>query len=77
MLTDQTILDRHLILLEERSFMKWSKYATTDIMDAQECSNISSNGKEAPKATTLGNLLIKFSPQTYSGNIINIDRSLG
>ena len=75
--TDQIILDRHRILLEEKSFMKWSRYATTDVMDAREHSNTSSNGKEAPKATTPGNPPVRSSLQTYSENIINIERSLG
>ena len=57
MLTDQTILGHHLTSSEEKSFMKWSRYGTTDVMDALEHYNISSNGKEAPKATTLGNQL--------------------
>ena len=62
---DRTILDHHLILSEEKSFTKWSRYATTDVMDALERCNISSNGKEAPKVTTPGNQLIKSSLQTY------------
>ena len=45
--------------------MKWSKYTATDVMDALEHCNTSSNGKEAPKATTHGNQLTRFLPQTY------------
>ena len=55
---DQTIPDHHLISLEEKSSMKWSKSETTDIMDALEHYNTSSNGREAPKATTHGSQLI-------------------
>ena len=65
MLTDQIIPDHHLTLSEERSFMKWSRYVATDVMDALEHCNTSSSGKEVPKATTHGNQLIKFSLQTY------------
>ena len=75
--TDQTTPGHHLTLSEEKSFMKWSRYVATDVMDTPECCNISSNGKEALKATTHGNQLTKSLPQIYSGNIINIDRSLG
>ena len=62
---DQTILDPHLILLEEKNSMKWSKFKTTDIMDSPENSNILSNGKEALKVTTHGNQLTWYSLQTY------------
>ena len=75
--TDQIIPGHHLTLSEEKSSMKWSRYVATDVMDAPERYNISSNGKEALKATIHGNQLIKSSLQTYSGNIINIGRSLG
>ena len=54
---DQTILGLHLTLSEEKNSTKWSKFKTTDIMDNPEHSNTSSNGKEAPKATTHGNQL--------------------
>ena len=58
MLMDQTILGHHLTSSEEKSFMKWSRYGTTDIMDALEHYNISSSGKDAPKVTIHGNQLI-------------------
>ena len=62
---DQTIPDPHLILLEEKNSMKWSKFKTTDIMDDPEHSNTSSSGKEVPKATTHVNQLTWSSLQTY------------
>ena len=52
-------------LIGGEEFTKWSRYETTDIMDALECYNISSNGREAPKVTTPGNQLIKSLLQTY------------
>ena len=55
---DLTIPDHHLTSLMEKNSLKWSKFKTTDIMDGQEHSNISSNGKEAQKVTTHGNQLI-------------------
>ena len=64
MLMDQITPDLHLTLLEEKNSMKWSKFETTNIMDDPEHSSISSNGKEAPKATTHGNQLT-WSLQTY------------
>ena len=54
---DQTIPDLCLTLSEEKNSTKWSKFKTTDIMDAPERYNTSLNGKEAPKATTHGNQL--------------------
>ena len=57
MLMDQIIPDHHLTSSVEKNSMKWSKSETTDIMDSPEHSNISSNGKEAPKVTTHGNQL--------------------
>ena len=65
MLMDRIIPDHHLILLEEKNSMKWSKSETTDVMDDPEHSSISSNGKEAPKVTTHGNQLTWSSLQTY------------
>ena len=57
MLTDQTILGHHLTSLMEKSSMKWSKYETTNVMDALEHYNTSSNGKEVPKVTIHGSQL--------------------
>ena len=54
---DQIILDHHLTSSEEKSFTKWSRYGTTDVMDIPERCNISSNGREVPKATTHGSQL--------------------
>ena len=62
---DQIILDHHLTSLEEKNSMKWSKSGTTDIMDAPECYNISSSGKEVLKAITHGNQLTRSLLQTY------------
>ena len=62
---DPTILDHHLTLSVERNSLRWSKSRTTNIMDSQEHSNTSSNGKEALKVTTHGNQLTWYSPLTY------------
>ena len=54
---DQIILGLHLTSSEEKNFMKWSKFETTDVMGGPEHSSILSSGKEAWKVTTPGNQL--------------------
>jgi hypothetical protein len=50
----------------ERRSSKLSASLATDVMDDPELSNTSSNGKDIPKATTLGNQHHRFTPQTSS-----------
>src|SRR5579863_8592292 len=57
--TDPTIPDPHLTLSREKRNMKWSRYEATDVMDGENNSNISSNGKATQRAITPGNQLTK------------------
>ena len=56
--------------MEKRS-MKWSALLTTDVMVGLDDSNISSNGKDTPKATTHGNQLTKCMPRNSPNSIID------
>jgi hypothetical protein len=50
--------------------MKSSASLATDIMEGPEHCNISSNGKDTPRATTPGSQQRKFMPQTSSKHTI-------
>ncbi len=68
--TAQTSPDHLLTSLTEKKNTKSNELSHTDNSDDQNGCNISSNGKDTPKATTHGNQLIKFMPLNWS-NIIN------
>ena len=56
----------------EKKSMKWSASLTTDVMVGLDDSNISSNGKATPKATTHGSQLTRCMPRNLSNFIIDI-----
>ncbi len=68
--TAQTSPDHLLTSLTEKKNTKSNESSHTDNSDDQNGCNISSNGKDTPKATTHGNQLIKFMPLNWS-SIIN------
>src|SRR6266403_3849967 len=68
--TVQTLPDHPLTSLTEKRNTKSNGLSHTDNSDDQNDSNISSNGRDTPKATTHGNRLIKSTPLTLL-NIIN------
>ncbi|SRR6266478_1164765 len=68
--TAQTSPDCLLTLLTEKKSMKLNESLHTGNSDDQNNFNISSNGKDTPKATTHGNQLTRFPPLNLS-SIIN------
>src|SRR6266478_4714915 len=68
--TAQTSPDHLLTSLTEKKSTKSNESSHTDNSDDQNGYNISSNGRDTPKATTHGNQLIKFMPLNWS-SIIN------
>src|SRR6266403_3586112 len=68
--TAQTSPNRPLTLSMGKKNTKLNESSHTNILDDQNDSNISSNGRDTPKATTHGNQLIKFTPLNLS-SIIN------
>src|SRR6266481_332930 len=68
--TAQTSPDHLLISLTEKKNTKSNKSSHTDNSDDQNGCNISSNGRDTPRATTHGNQLTRFMPLNLS-SIIN------
>src|SRR6266478_9235612 len=66
----QTSPDHLLTLSTEKKSMKLNESSHTDNLDDRNDSNISSNGKDTPKAITHGNQLTRFMPLNLS-SIIN------
>src|SRR6266403_4149942 len=66
----QTSPDHLPTSLTEKKNMKSNESSHTDNSDDRNDCNISSNGRDTPKATTHGNQLIKFMPLNWS-SIIN------
>src|SRR6266481_1693577 len=68
--TAQTSPDHLLTLSTEKRSTKSNELSHTGNLDDQNDFNISSNGKDTPKATTHGNQLTRFMPLNLS-SIIN------
>src|SRR6266478_2592231 len=68
--TVQTSPDHPLTSLTEKRNTKSNESSHTDNLDDQNGCNISSNGKDTPKATTHGNQPTRFMPLNLS-SIIN------
>src|SRR6266403_4321149 len=68
--TVQTSPDHLLTSSMEKRSTKLNESSHTDNSDDQNGCNISSNGKDTPKATTHGNQLTRFTPRNLS-SIIN------
>src|SRR6266404_509067 len=68
--TVQTSPDHLLTLSTEKRNTKLNESSHTDNSDDQKDCNISSSGKDTPKATTRGNQLTRFMPLNLS-SIIN------
>src|SRR6266404_7767316 len=68
--TVQTSPDHLLTLSTEKRNTKLNESSHTDNSDDQNGCNISSSGKDTPKATTHGNQLTRFTPLNLS-SIIN------
>src|SRR6266403_4708337 len=64
--TAQTSPDHPLTLLTEKRNTKSNESSHTDSSGDQNDFNISSNGRDTPKATTHGSQLIKFMPLNLS-----------
>src|SRR6266404_4043921 len=68
--TAQTLPDHLLTSSTEKKNTKSNESSHTDNSDSQNGFNISSNGRDIPKATTHGNQLTRFMPLNLS-SIIN------
>src|SRR6266478_6343539 len=64
--TAQTSPDHLLTSLTEKKSTKWNESSHTDNSDDKNGCNISSNGRDTPKATTHGNQRTKFTPLNLS-----------
>ncbi len=67
--TAQTSPDHLLTLSMEKKNTKLNESSHTDNSDGRNSCNISSNGKDIPKATTHGNQLTRFMPLNLSSII--------